>query len=160
MPNKSTKDMTDQEKKMFIAAKKIRKVVAADFMEKTANPAIAAVGRALLPALRQLGPKVLTMLKNIPPDIWAQIIPHLVGTLTQGMGQEERAASAKPDIRVLERKLHRAKVTHPQELARLLALATVETRNAHQKKANPDVVEAIRLVRRMEAELQTLKDFS
>lgn len=91
------KAMTEkQEEAMLRTANRLRRLVIADFMEKTANPAIAGLARALMPALRSLGPKVLGMLKNVPPEAWAQIVPALVSNMApQGAaGANQRGASS------------------------------------------------------------------
>ena len=89
---------TTQEKQMLRTAKKLRRLVYADYMTKTANPAIAMLAKSFVPALKQLGPKVLGMLKNIPPETWAQIIPHLISGLVPKAPATAsvKSASGKP----------------------------------------------------------------
>lgn len=174
--------MNEQEKNMLRTARKLREVVAADFMMKTANPAIAAVLRALGPALRSLGPKVLQMLKKIPPEVWAQVIPGLVNKMAPknapagAAGANRRAAAEdkKPwekdddedddkeeddDKDDLACMLKEGGVANSDIVARALILASIEAGNNHRRKANRDVEEAIRLVHQMRTELKTIKEY-
>lgn len=165
---------TDHEKQMLQTAKKLRRLVYADFMLKTANPAIAMLARSLTPMLRSLGPKVLGMLKSIPPETWAQIIPALITQLVPKAPREaewekpwekkededEETEEAEETTEAMAKSLKKAGVKHPGIVARSLFLAAVETGAAHRKKANPVVTEALRLVDKMQSELKTLKEFS
>ena len=161
-----SRQYTDPEKQMLRTAKKLRNLVYADFMTKTANP-IALLGRALLPALRTLGPKVLSLVKNIPPEAWAQIIPALIGQLgpkapaksTKSAAKKETHGTATRVTAGMTKRLRRAGVKHPEVVARLLFLAAVETGSSHRKKANPVVVKALRGLNKVQRELRTIREF-
>lgn len=147
---------TNHEKQMLRTAKKLRRLVYADFMMKTANPAIASLVSAVMPVLRSLGPKALGMLKNVPPEMWAQIIPSLI---TQLMPKAPATANAKTHVDSMTTILKKGGVSNPEETARVLFLAAVETGSAHRKEANPVVTEALQMVNKMQSELKTIKEF-
>lgn len=172
---------TDHEKQMLRTAKKLRRLVYADFMVKTANPAIAMLARSLAPALRSLGPDVLKMIKAVPAEAWAQIIPALIAQLApkapraaewEKPWEKEKAEDEEDDeedddgeesgtpVAAMANSLNKAGVTHPGVVARSLFLAAVETGAAHRKKANPVVTEALCLVDKMRSELKTIKEFN
>tara|TARA_Y100000816_G_scaffold273316_1_gene239544 strand:- start:1820 stop:2659 length:840 start_codon:yes stop_codon:yes gene_type:complete len=80
--------MDKEIKKMYTASARLQRVVYNDFMEKTANPAIMGIARALLPALKSLGPQVLKLVAKVPPAAWANIIP----TIVRGIAPKENPA--------------------------------------------------------------------
>ena len=155
---------TKQEKAMLRTASRLRKMVYADFMMKTANPAIAAIARMILPSLRKMGPAVMKklgpMLQN--PEFWQQAGPmlaQLIGNAAGG-GQQQRAAGKA----IKHVAIAAAKTGTPKEeagtMAKIFVLAAVETANAHRKNENPRVTEALRLARKMNDELKVIREFA
>jgi hypothetical protein len=159
-------NLTPEEKRLLLTAKRIRQIVKAD-VEKTANPAIMALVRAIGPALSRLGPKLVEMIKAIPPDAWGQIAQNIASVLAQAAqaAGTKSAASEFTKTKTLhtiagvEKSLRRAGIKGSKQLAEQLVLASMQAVAEHRKTPNKKLVDAVKMVNDAKAEIALLREF-
>ena len=171
---------TAQEKRMLLVAQNMRRLVKAD-VEKTAHPAIIALVRALGPMIARLGPKVLSIAKSLPPDMWADIagnVAKMIGQAAQGAaanaagagtgmaGGNARAASAEERRRDIDqvvastaKRLAAHGVKAPSQVAKALVISSVRAVVAHKKSPSKKMADAIHMIEEAQAEISIIREF-
>ncbi len=160
-------NLNSEEKRLLTAAKRLRQLVKAD-VEKTAHPALMALVRGLGPALSRLGPKLMQVIKAIPPDAWGQIAQNVASMLTQMAQAQDGAKSASTEytkartlktIVAVEKSLRRARIKNAKSIATQLVMASVQAVADHKKTPNPELVKAVQMVNDARAEIALLREF-
>lgn len=150
-----------EERQLLAAAKKLRRIVKAD-VEKTANPALALLIRALGPTLLKVGPKVFDMVKNVPASAWGHIASGLIQLISQAAQTAMHHASVPTEVLSVEpvaKVLHEAKFKNAQEIAELLVRAATEAAIDHLSTPDPKLETAIEAVRAANAEVSLIREF-
>lgn len=160
-------NLTPEEKQLLLTAKKLRQLVKAD-VEKTANPALMALVRAIGPALSRLGPKLADIVKAIPPDAWGQIAQNIASILAQAAQANAGAKAASADstkaktlrtIVEVEKSLRRAGIEDAKNVATKVVLASVQAVIDHRKTPNAKLVNAVKMIDEAKAEIALLREF-
>jgi len=154
MPKYST-----EERQLLAAAKRLRRLVKAD-VEKTANPALALLIRALGPTFLRVGPKVFDMVKNVPASAWGHIASGLIQLISQAAQTAMHHASSETlSVEPVAKALRAAKFENPDETAELLVRAATEAALDHISNPDPKLGEAIEAVRVAQAEASLIREF-
>lgn len=160
-------NLTTEEKRILLVAKKLRQIVKAD-VEKTAHPALMALVRAIGPSLARLGPKLLEMVKAIPPEAWGRIAQNVAGLIAQAAQAQAGAKAASVTtnrtktlntIVAVEKALRRAGIKDSKSLATQVVMASVRAVAEHRKAPNAKLVNAVKMINEAQAEIALLREF-
>jgi len=157
-------NLTEEEKQLLTAAKKLRRIVKAD-VEKTANPALLALVEAIGPALARFGPQLMQMVRSIPPQAWGQIAQNIIGMLGHAAESASKAASTDAKTRAartaaaVEKTLTKAGVKNAKAVSQKVVLASIQAVADHRKKANPKLTKALAMITKAQTEIALLREF-
>lgn len=145
-------------------AQHLRHLVKAD-VEKTAANAVAAIVQALLPAIKNLGPKVLELAKLIPPDVWGKIAMAVATMISQAATAKKTASVYDPStvvvdtIAAVDKKLAAVGVPNSDVVATYVVLAAAQAVENHINTPNRRLVSAVCQVQMVQNEVAFLRKF-